>query len=188
MTDPKALLRVQLRKEYEALEYSYKKCADADLIHRLKAFSLYRACNRVFVYASVGNEIDTHALIHDAFSEGKAVFLPKCHGKGIMNFYRYTGELTVGRFGIPEPTDNECVFSAPTDLMIVPGLAFTKEGIRMGQGGGYYDRYLEKYPCITIGLCRDAFLKKELPTAWNDLPVDYVITETTVYECKNGAS
>lgn len=188
MNDPKSALRVLLRAEYAALDDGYKNAADAEIIARVKGFSLFENSDRMFLYASTAAEINTHNLINDAFSAGKSIFLPICQAKGIMEFYEYKDKLNVGRYGIMEPTGTRCAVPTPNDLMIVPGLAFTAEGLRIGQGGGYYDRYLEKHPCITVGLCREKHLKKELPTSWNDLPVDYVITETAVYKCKNGAS
>lgn len=188
MDDPKTLLRRQLRREYAASEQAIRDRADAELLTRILNFPLYQKAERIFLYASVGYEIKTHDLIHHAFSCGKTVLLPKCHSKGIMEFYEYTGILTVGKFGIQEPTGRHSISPRPDDLMFVPGLAFTAEGLRLGQGGGYYDRFMEKYPCTTVGLCRNAFLLKELPVEWNDLPVEYVITETGIYRCKNGAS
>ena len=188
MRDRKTQLRAKLREAYAKLDDEYIKQADFELISRVMEFPLYRDCQRIFLFASVGREVNTHPLIGHAFSCGKTVLLPKCHAKGRMEFYEYNGSLTDGRFGIPEPTGETAVIPASEDLMILPGLSFTISGIRMGQGGGYYDRFLEKYPCITVGLCRNVFIQKDIPTMWNDLPVDYVITETTVYKCKNGAS
>lgn len=188
MKESKQAIRATLRNEYAALDSIYKADADEKLIQRVKNLSIYKNSNRIFLFASVNNEVNTHDLICDSYADGKSVYLPKCYSKGIMEFYKYTGELTEGRFGIPQPTGDETGTPLSADLMIVPGLAFTKDGRRLGQGGGFYDRYLQKHPCITVGLCRDVFLKKELPIEWNDLPVDYVITETSVYECKNGAS
>lgn len=188
MSDPKALLRSQLRKDYSSLTDQYKIDTDRALVNLTMKFPLYQSAERIFLFASIRNEINTHDLIFHAFSQGKHVFLPKCHTNGHMEFYAYDGSLSVGRFGIYEPTGTQCISPCPNDLMIVPGLAFTPNGLRLGQGGGFYDRYLEKFPCITVGLCRNRFIRKDLPIAWNDLPVDYVITETTVYTCKNGAS
>ena len=188
MSDPKAVLRAQLREEYSSLTNHYKIDADRALVNLVSEFPLYQSAERIFLFASTKNEVNTHDLIRDAFSRGKHVYLPKCHANGHMEFYEYDGSLTVGRFGILEPTGTQSESPRANDLIIVPGLAFTPAGLRLGQGGGYYDRYLEKFPCITVGLCRNRFIRKDLPVAWNDLPMHYVITETTVYTCKNGAS
>ena len=66
---------------------------------------------------------------------------------------------------------------SPEDLMIVPGLSFDRMGYRLGQGGGYDDRYLTAHPAVTAGVCRDRFLRDAVPRDWNDRPVRYIITE-----------
>ena len=188
MIEYKRKLRSQLRDRYKSLNMTRTESVDLRLIQRLMGHDLYKNSSRVFLYASVGTEINTRELISMAFAEGKTVALPKCKQGGVMDFYAYNGTLTEGRYGIPEPDSDEILYPETDDVMIVPGLAFDEKGYRVGQGGGYYDRYLERFKCITVGLCRDEFIQKEVPVCWNDLPVDYVITETRVYECKNGAS
>lgn len=185
MNDIKKELRRQIRAELNNLSFENGKTLDARLICNLLGNNLYKECNRIFLYASVGREIDTRDLIRIAYEKhGKKIALPKCKSDGIMEFYPYDGELIEGKYHIPEPFETEVVYPQPLDIMIVPGLAFNKFGYRIGQGGGYYDRYLERYPCITIGLCREQFLMEEIPTMWNDIPVDYVITENATYNCK----
>lgn len=188
MNDIKKALRSQLRKEYQQISIEEQKDIDARLIQRLIGHDLYRNSDRIFVYASCGTEINTCELIDLAFSQGKTVALPKCLSSGVMNFYRFTGDLTEGKYHIPEPIGDEVVSPERNDLMIVPGLAFDVNGYRIGQGGGYYDRFLAKHKCVCVGLCRERFLQKGIPTMWNDIPVDFVITENAVYECKNKRS
>lgn len=158
------------------------KAADAAIAARVLEHPAYRSCHSLFVYASAGTEVDTHAIIAAAMEQGRTVALPVCHGKGIMDFYVYDGTLRRGRYGIPEPVSDTVITPTSGDVMIVPGLSFTKNGERLGQGGGYYDRYLEKYPCMTIGVCREQLLSEKLPVEWNDLPVRCVITDSAVYE------
>lgn len=188
MNNRKRLLRERLRKEYTLMDDDYKVKSDLEIISFIRNFLLYKQCSKIFLYASNANEINTLDLIQEAYTAGKTVLLPKCYSKGVMDFFEYKGRFLEGRFGICEPTGTESYIPKADDLMIIPGLSFTKDGMRLGQGGGYYDRFLEKHPCITVGLCRERFLKEELPHEWNDLPVNYVITETGIYECKNGAS
>lgn len=180
----KSVLRNQLRLAYQEMTDDARKNIDSRLIMRLMGHDLYKNCSRIFLYASVGSEIDTHTLINSAYSAGKTVALPKCKSAGLMEFHRYQGRLLTGKFSIPEPESDEILSPEKNDLMIVPGLAFDKQGYRVGQGGGYYDRYLARFDCVKIGLCRDIFLLEEVPVQWNDLPVDYVITETETYQCK----
>ena len=184
----KQWLRSKLRADYS--HHTVQECRDIDdaLIERLVKTDVYIKSNRVFLFASSGDEVYTHSLIKNAYQSKEAVALPKCFGKGVMEFYRYNGELINGKYNIPEPTTDELLIPSEGDLMVVPGLAFDREGYRVGQGGGYYDRYLAKHHCITIGVCRSRYLIECAPREWNDLPVDYVITETELIISKNGAS
>lgn len=185
----KKKLRSALREQYKQLNASHIAEIDKALIARVEDHRAYQTAKQIFLYASVANEVDTKTLIANAYKNGKTVALPKCEAMGKMQFFAYDGNLIEGRYHILEPTSDVLLEPAEDDVIIVPGLAFDKMGYRMGQGGGYYDRYLSKYRCISIGVCREQFMCNEIPKEWNDLPVDYVITEATVYACrKNGAS
>ena len=100
-----------------------------------------------------------------------------------MQFARYDGALVPGRFGIPEPPRGaQILLPQPCDLMLVPALAYDRTGRRLGRGGGYYDRFLARVDCCTVGLIRAAFLLDALPAEWNDMPVSAVITEDGVLQ------
>ena len=77
---------------------------------------------------------------------------------------------------------SECQVRVP-DLVIVPGLAFSSKGERLGQGGGYYDRYLKEYKGIKIGICFSEQLNESIPADEHDIRVDYVVDESGVRNC-----
>ncbi len=78
--------------------------------------------------------------------------------------------------GIPEPVADEPVAEDSTALVLMPGVAFTKSGDRMGYGGGYYDRFLAAQPeHPTVALCYDFQILESLPTEEFDIPVDIVL-------------
>ena len=188
MNDVKRKLRSELRMAYREQTDIERRKIDEALIERFISTDIYRNSERIFAFASSGKEIYTHDFLELAHESGKIVALPKCFDKGIMHFYRFDGHLINGKFNIPEPTTDELLVPTEHDLMIVPGLAFDVHGYRVGQGGGYYDRYLAEHRCMTVGVCRSCFMIDRAPREWNDLPVDYVITEKELYVCKNGAS
>ncbi|MEO0477651.1 MAG: 5-formyltetrahydrofolate cyclo-ligase [Planctomycetota bacterium] len=104
----------------------------------------------VFVYVSSGSEVRTHELIAALLDQGKAVAVPRVLPEpGVMQpiLIHKLDDFAPGRFGIPEPTTHE-PFDETPDVTIVPGLAFTCTGERLGQGGGYYDRYLAQHPAM----------------------------------------
>ena len=188
MNDYKKALRAGLRATYREQNDEECRRIDREIIQRVISSDLFQNSQRVFLFASAGKEVYTHDLIELAYAMGKTVALPRCYDNGIMHFYRYNGILVKGKYNIPEPDTDELLVPKMGDLMLVPGLAFDSDGYRVGQGGGYYDRYLEKQHCTTVGVCRNRFLLTQAPRTWNDLPVNYVITESDMFKCENGAS
>ena len=97
-----------------------------------------------------------------------------------MEFYaiRSMEELRPGAYGILEPGIRRKIKITKKTLCIVPGLAFTRDGKRLGKGGGYYDRYLAAHPGLrTMGLTYRCLLQERIPCEAHDRPVDVVITE-----------
>lgn len=93
-------------------------------------------------------------------------------------------DLHVGYFSILEPDINTCKFCDINELTnflcIVPALAFDLNGYRVGYGKGYYDRFLKKYKCKTVGFCYEMDLVKSINKNQYDLPVDLILTEKRI--------
>ena len=86
-------------------------------------------------------------------------------------------ELVPGAYGIPEPPeDAEILDPRAFGLILVPGVAFSPEGRRLGRGGGYYDRYLADTRGLKVALARDLQLTPHLPAGPHDIDVDLIIT------------
>ena len=120
------------------------------------------------------------AQIDALLAQGKTVCLPRCLPGHKMQAHRITGEadLVPDKYQIPAPRpDAPEVAREDIDLILVPGLCFDSRGTRLGQGGGYYDRYLEDYEGATIGLCREDFFQIDLPREPLDVWVQTVLTE-----------
>ncbi|MFR2155883.1 MAG: 5-formyltetrahydrofolate cyclo-ligase [Evtepia gabavorous] len=134
----------------------------------------------VMLYYGVGHEIRTEGLIQTLLDQGKTVCLPKCLPENQMEARAITSleDLAPDRYAIPAPKDTcPVVEREKLDLILVPGLCFDSRGSRLGQGGGYYDRYLEDYDGVTIGLCREDFFQVNLPREPLDAWVRFVLTE-----------
>jgi 5-formyltetrahydrofolate cyclo-ligase len=133
----------------------------------------YIAARTVMAYAGIGTEPDTEPLLARLRADGKLVVLPRVVGPMIE---AATGELTrTGSFGIPEP-DGPTIDPATIDLVVVPGLAFTADGRRLGQGKGYYDRFLPLTSAFTVGACFVELLVDDLPIEDHDVRLDRVIS------------
>lgn len=152
---------------------------------------IYKQSNCILCYADFHGEVGTLTLIEDALLKGKHVFLPKVlenFTESRMEFYEVfsTLELINGYKGIMEPTGNRArtfnydEYKKDDILMLIPGVAFSKDGSRLGYGKGYYDYYLKDKPEIfKVGICFSMQITDSLPTDSNDVLMDLVVTEET---------
>lgn len=172
----------QLRKE---LILRRKNIADRDekdrlIFERIMSCDCVKNADSVLVYASYNGEVDTFRLIRKLLETGKPVFTPKCLEHGEMIFLRINSEndLVKGAYGILEPVgDIQPVITEKT-VCIVPAVSFTANGERLGYGGGFYDRFLSKYPQIcSVGICYEELVSVSLPCDRHDINVNYVLTE-----------
>lgn len=190
MNNQKSSMRAQIRSRNSVTDERQLRICDKQIINNLIQHPVYQSHQRIFLYVGIRSEIHTTELIEMAMQQGKMIALPRSYPNGNMEFYRFDGRYQKGMYHIPEPVTMDLMEPTMNDLIIVPGLGFDIRGYRLGQGGGYYDRYLAGHPCVSIGVCRESDILKEIPVQWNDIAVDFVITENTVYECnkQNGAS
>ncbi len=181
MNSDKTLLRLEIRQSIAMLAESYIKKSDAQITNKLLSMPEFKLARRVFTYYSVGRECDTRELIASALGEGRVLALPRVYGNGVMDFAQYGGKLVPGSLKIPEPDAGSQVLKPDEcDIMIVPALCCDERLHRLGQGGGYYDRYLPEVKALKVAFCREKLLQKKLQNEWNDFPVDIVITEQRV--------
>lgn len=173
-------LRKRIRSAIREMDSAERERSDDAIFKTVSALPEFKAARTVFAYFSVNGEVDTHRLIRAAAESGKRVALPVVLGDGQMYFAAAECELSAGAFyGIPEPgPDAERVEPENGDIIIVPALCFDRQGYRLGQGGGYYDRWLELHPeLFSVGLCRERFLQDSVPREAHDMRVRCVVTE-----------
>ncbi|MBL1227365.1 5-formyltetrahydrofolate cyclo-ligase [Enterococcus sp. BWR-S5] len=123
-----------------------KKTKEQHIVQQLFADEYWLEAETIGVVKAVPFEFDTVPVIGKAWAEGKRVTVPKVENKE-MFFHQITAESLFVRssFGVEEPAENKEIPLAEIDLLIVPGLVFTTTGFRVGFGGGYYDRVLERF-------------------------------------------
>ena len=187
--DPQVLkkrLRARMSGLREMMGAEGRARADAAITAKAVAHPAYEAADTVFTYLSVGCEVDTRAIIRDAWERGKTVAVPRCvPHTNLMEWFRIDDfdNLEKGSFGIEEPArDLERKVEVPGPgsgtcaVAFVPGYTFDPQGYRLGYGGGFYDVFLPTFGGTSLGLCRSGQRSNEpIPCHENDVPVDFVI-------------
>lgn len=170
-----------------------KKCTDQEVEYwshkvteKVLALPSFLQADRVMVYADYNHEVMTRYIIEEAWKQKKEVAVPKVSGKDMI-FYRLTdfAQLKEGYYGIPEPTEGEVV-DWQDALMIMPGVAFDKANHRVGYGGGFYDRFLEKHPAlIRVAVAFEFQILKQVPVEPTDILPQIIVTEEKLYKLSN---
>ncbi len=137
--------------------------------------------NHILVYSSVQQEVDLSDLVEMLISEGKSVYFPKVVGDN-MQFFEIKSykELTKGSFGVLEPRGSSALWNGfLNSVILVPGVAFSETGVRIGYGKGFYDRFLYQYQKAlhAIGVAYDFQVLSNLPEENFDYPIKCIITE-----------
>ena len=149
----------------------------------------YKNASVILPYLAYNTEINTNKIIERAWSDGKTVAVPKVTGEGRMDFFEIKSfdQIEIGFCNIPEPKIQFCKAARFDEaLMIMPGLAFGKDHTRIGYGGGYYDRYIEKAEensvrITKISLAYDFQVFDTLEVERHDKKVDLVVTAKEIF-------
>lgn len=167
----------------DSIDLSLRKQWDESIFNKLTNCELYKKAHTIFSFVSFKSEVDTHNIIKHAIKKGKTICVPKIESKqkGIEIFkVRDFTQLKKGYFDILEP-DETCpaAVSGEIDLILMPGVAFDRQGGRIGYGAGFYDRFLSdmKKRADKIALAYDFQLLNSVPMDEHDVRIDGIITE-----------
>lgn len=171
----------------------YCEAANRAILKRLVGDETFMAADLVMPYVSYRNEVDTLELLRYLETGTKAIAVPKVYRDGRMEFYMVGGlsDLKSGYHGILEPDPEACQLFAPETaadsdiknvLILMPAVALDEDKHRIGYGGGYYDRYLERIrrsglQVTVMALAFEAQILPQIPTEATDLCPDLILTE-----------
>lgn len=174
----KQLLRKRMRQLNRAVSAAGRRAAGERLCRRVEALPEFAAAHCVALFAALADEPDTAPML-GRWAAGRRLVLPRVEGE-VMHFYDYDpATVRSGSFGIDEPQQGIACPPADIDLIVVPGVAFTASGFRLGRGRGYYDRYLAQpgFRGCTVGVCYAHQLVDTLPVEPHDIPLQRVLAE-----------
>ena len=192
--DPEILKQEEKREIRRAMKLRRRE-ADADWIcaasrriqDALAALPEFEKAAALGCYQSLPFEVQTGSLIGRAFEQGKRVCCPaynEAESRYELTWLSGPDAMVPGRWSIPEPDGAPRAGFMDVDLLIVPALAFDRQGNRLGHGGGHFDRILGIWSGVKIGIAFDFQVLEHVPMGCQDIPVDVVVTEQAVYRAE----
>ena len=183
----KILIRKTVLRKRSALSAREKSQAELVMLETLLNWEIFKKAGVIHIFIAKPDEPDTRKIIENCWISGKRVAVPLVlpntfnliHSE-IKSFDR----LIYGMYGIQEPSPESRIIMTPDmfDLVIVPGVAFDKKGRRIGQGKGYYDRFLELTSAFRLALAFDCQLLENVPSELHDIPMDAILSESGILE------
>lgn len=178
----KAALRSQLRQRRRAARPTAVTDGEAAARHLLP---LLRPLRTIALHAPASGELDAVTPLLQLLPDRRWCF-PAVDGDTMAFFASDALPDRPGAFGILEPPRDRPVALSELDALLIPGLGFTREGHRLGQGGGYYDKVLAhvSFPTLRIGLCYDWQILPTLPVVEHDVAMTHLATELGLLVCQ----
>lgn len=176
------MTKQELRDKVKQIELSsqYINYSDEIIFNKLIQSEVFKSSKIFFIYVSRNNEVDTIKIINYALSLGKTVCVPKCFFDCQIKAFHISSlnDLEIGMFNILEPK-NYCreIDKNDIDLAVIPCVTCDVHNNRLGQGKGYYDRYLADSQFKKVCLCRKQVMQERVPVDKNDVKMDTVLTD-----------
>ena len=176
-------LRKEMLERLHNISREEREKKQKELKEKLFSLEEFKKAKCIMFYVSKHYEVNTHDMIDESIAMGKKVVVPITFKEEKMlqpsELKDRKTELIEGHYGVHQPHEKHIrqVPLEKVDLMLIPGLAFDKSGHRLGHGGGYYDRFLEKAPedICTIALAFDFQIVDELPRYTTDIPIGKIL-------------
>jgi len=190
LRDDKQKLRTRLLSVRAALDRAEHARLSGLITGRLLSLAEFERAGCVLAYLSFGSEFDTGEFVCALQARGCALVLPRIDlARRVLTLHRVSDpelDTVPGVWGIREPDPQRCPSAdrAEIDAVLVPGVAFTAAGGRLGYGGGFYDRLLRGWPgrVPLVGPAFELQVVEGLPLGPDDEPIDTVVTETQIYQ------
>ena len=176
-------LRRKIKQLRLMLSEAEKLSAAEEVFNQLEKNAAFMLADKILMYHSLPDELSTIAFL-EKWSKMKKFFLPRVNGVNLDILPYDRSRLELGAFHIEEPQGDDLIDPEEIELIVVPAVAYDRNGNRLGRGKGFYDRLLATTKATKIGVGYDFQLVDGLPAEEHDVPVDYVITQRTVIKVK----
>ena len=184
----KTEIRKTLLKQRRGLSASKKTQYELQMLNSLRTWGVFKEACIIHIFLSKADEPETSQIIELAWRSGKQIgvpcVLPDTHELFHSQLNSFE-DLRPGALGVLEPSPEQRTALIPEsfDLVIVPGVAFDRQGGRLGYGKGYYDRFLDNSLAFRLALAFDFQLFETVPTESHDIPMDGILSEKGIHLC-----
>ncbi len=179
----KAEIRTEVKKRRASADTTKLHEASLRIMEQFVSLPAYQETEILLAYVDAKREVETRLLMAQAWKDGKKVAAPRVDGDGIMHYYYMDSleDLEPGSFGIMEPKKECALCETEKGLLLMPGVAFDVACHRVGYGGGYYDRYLERHPgLVHIALAFEFQVFEEVPFEAHDILPELIVTDRRI--------
>lgn len=180
----KAELRALLLAGRKTLSPEELRARGEAICQRLSALPCLQAASSLFLYFPMAGELDLRRLLLVAKERGIKVGFPVCIPNEKRLFFRQATTdacFAPGAYGIPvPPEDAPILLPDKKTVCILPALGYDQSFFRLGYGGGYYDRFLQSFPGIAVGVCLEDFLCETVFSEPHDVAADLLVTESRI--------
>jgi len=166
-----------LLERRDATSFDMMKIVSQQIHKKLRKSKIFKDANKIGAYYPIGSEVLTQDIMQEILSSGQELFLPKVVGSEI-EFRKISdfSSLETGKFDIMEPKD-ECKADNNLDLLLVPTVGISQDGVRLGYGHGFYDKFLSKNKVETVSLNYEKQVIKKIPHSDHDIIMNWILTE-----------
>lgn len=183
----KALLRQTIRDKLAALSPEDRTVQAAQIREHLSSLKIWREAETVLAFAALPDEPVLDGLLAEAISSGRRVALPHFVGGDVgyqaVQVTDWKEGLVAAKFGVREPRPGSPVVPwKQLDLVLVPGVAFDRRGVRLGRGRGFYDRLLVHCAGHRCGVAFDVQVADAVPEEAHDRRMNSILTPTRWFE------
>ncbi len=190
----KRVIRQRIIADREQLSVTLRAQFSSGISQRILQMPVYQAARTVLGYMSFGAEFVSDSLMQQVLADGKQLLLPKVNlARNELDLYRVTDlqhDLALGLWDIREPLAERCVrvdTLQEVDFVLLPGVAFGRDGARLGYGGGFYDKLLARFthrPAL-VAAAYTIQIVAGIPQEDTDRKVEWLVTENETIDCNS---
>ncbi len=188
----KLQLRAQMKIFLAGLSANERHARSLAACDELMATREFRHAQTIMIFLSMASEVETSTLAVKAWQEGKSIAVPRIDWdtqrmEPVQITSLDTDTMQTSGMGFREPASGMSVPLGCIDMVVIPGMAFDRKGIRVGRGRGFYDRFLaqQDFKGVRCALCfHEQLVVEPLPCEAHDVPMDLIVTDTEVVRCQ----